>query len=117
MLSNYFGKPRDHNHGLLGGSRRAAPKIQSWVTGTSTDCLSTFRFLHSSSLWTRKSLLRSIFLAADLGESAVQLPALQLGGPGRSQVRGAAGLGNGREQSRGVFSAAALKDATLTVLL
>ena len=52
----------------------------------------------------------------DLGESAAQRRAPQPGGPGRSQVRGAAGLGNGRERSSGVFYAAALKDAALTVL-
>ena len=57
-------------------------------------------------------------MAEGLGrrQSAVQLLAQQPGGPERAQVRGAAGLGNGRERSSGVFSSAALKDAALTVL-
>ena len=119
---------RDRNRGVLGGARGAAPKIvaRDWEPRPlryllEPSCLYshcgrlTLAWFFSKAV--NSPQMRFPVLTWESQPSAAQPRAPQPGGPGTLQVRGAAGLGNGLERSRGLFSAVALKDAALTILL
>jgi hypothetical protein len=71
-LPKCLGEPRDHNQHLVGGSRRAARRIQAWVTRISTNRFATFWFPRPSALWPWKSLLRSSSFATGRGSQDQQ---------------------------------------------